>query len=118
MGWQAIRIPSSASEEFAQRLLHIANDPATWSFSNLGAMIFRSKTEDGEQFYFSPQAVLLFKPLIAEHQGFPADPPLGSQLLRSQSSQIALGFKTRWDTFKRKPRSRTAGVKRGVRGKP
>ena len=76
MGWSAFSVTSSsASELVATQLLELANDPRTWSLANLGATVIRRRIDDADRFYFSPQAVALFQPIIALHHGEPCDPP-------------------------------------------
>jgi hypothetical protein len=100
MGWSAFSIePSSAGDAIAAQLLALANDPVTWSLSNLGATVIRRKLADSERFYFSPHAVGIFAPIIETHLGGPCDPPRTRELVPAATSRMLLGMKTRWEPF-------------------
>ena len=110
MGWSAFSVTSSsASELVATQLLELANDPLTWSLANLGATVIRRRIDDADRFYFSPQAVALFQPIIALHHGGPCDPPRARELVPAKTSRMLLGFKTRWEPFE-PPRVPAKGI--------
>jgi hypothetical protein len=100
MGWSAFSVASSnAGDVVASQLLDLANDPLTWSLSNLGATVIRRKLDEADRFYFSPHAVAIFEPFIEMHQGGPCDPPRARELVPAKTSRMLLGFKTRWEPF-------------------
>jgi hypothetical protein len=111
VGWQAIDVASTAAgDQVADQLLLVANDSATWSLANFGAMVIRLRLGDGEKFYFSPHAVTLFQQLIADHGGATCDPPLARKLVPAKTSRIVLGFKTRWESFVPPRPARAPGI--------
>jgi hypothetical protein len=111
VGWQAINVASTeAADQVAEELLHAANDSATWSLANFGAMVLRLRLSEGERFYFSPLAATLFLQLIADHGGATCDPPLARQLVPARTSRIVLGFKTRWESFVPPRPARAPGI--------
>lgn len=113
MGWQAITVASNAAgEQVAEKLLAVANDSATWSLANFGAMVIRLALEDGERFYFSPHAATLFQQLIEEHGGAPCNPPLARRLTPAKTSRIVLGFKTQWESFQPPRPAKSHGISR------
>jgi hypothetical protein len=100
MGWAAFSIASSsASDGVASQLLELANDPLTWSLSNLGATVIRRKLDGADRFYFSPHAAALFAPIIETHRGGPCDPPRARELVAASTSRMLIGFKTCWEPF-------------------
>ncbi|MGZ5088107.1 MAG: hypothetical protein ACXWGU_13475 [Usitatibacter sp.] len=118
MGWQAFKVASRASgDQVAEQLLASANDSATWSLANFGAMVIRLELDDGERFYFSPHASDLFQQLIASHGGEPCNPPLARGLPPSKTSRIVLGFKTHWESFAPPKPARSHGIRGGQGGR-
>jgi hypothetical protein len=110
MGWAAFSVTSSsAGDVVASQLLDLANDPLTWSLSNLGATVIRRKLDGEDRFYFSPHAVGVFAPIIETHQGGPCDPPRARELVPAHTSRMLLGFKTRWEPFQA-PRIPARGI--------
>lgn len=108
MGWYAVTVAAPSGEAIAAHVLSRANNPATWSFESLGAIVFRQKRGDEDAFFFCPKAALLFEPLIATNDGKPCDSPLVRTLLQSTSSRLVLGFKTNWEPVKRPERRQRA----------
>ena len=109
MGWHSFTVAPPAGDTIAAHVLSRANNPVTWSFESLGAMVFRQRREDADRFYFCPKASMVFQPLIATNDGKPCDSPLIRALLQSRSSRLVLGFRTDWEQMKhpgRKQRSR------------
>ena len=109
MGWAAFSVPSSAGDVVASQLLDVANDPLTWSLSNLGATVIRRQIDGADRFYFSPHAAALFAPIIETHSGGPCDPPRARELVPTSTSRMLLGFKTRWEQFQ-PPRIPARGI--------
>jgi len=110
MGWAAFSVTSSsAGDVVASQLLDLANDPLTWSLSNLGATVIRRKLDGADRFYFSPYAVAIFAPVIEKHHGSPCDPPRARELAPASTSRMLLGFKTRWEPFQA-PRIPARGI--------
>ena len=100
MGWHAITVATSeAGDQVAERLLSTANDSATWSLANFGAMVIRLRLDRGERFFFSPHAAAIFRPMLAEYGADECNPPLARSLAPAKTSRIVLGFKTRWESF-------------------
>ena len=100
MGWAAFSVDShDKGDAIASQLLELANDPKTWSLSNLGATVIRRRVDDSDRFYFSPHAVGIFGQVIAVHSGGPCDPPRARELVPAHTSRMLLGFKTRWEPF-------------------
>src|SRR5438094_5355502 len=100
MGWHSFTVPPSTGEAIAAHILSRANNPVTWSFESLGAMVFHQRRGDADCFYFCPKASVLFQPLIATNEGRPSDSPLIRTLLQSRSSRLVLGFRTNWEMMK------------------
>ena len=100
MGWAAFSVDSQGKgDAVASQLLDLANDPQTWSLSNLGATVIRRRVDDTDRFYFSPHAVGIFGQVISVHAGGPCDPPRARELVPAHTSRMLLGFKTRWEPF-------------------
>ena len=117
MGWQAFTVASrAAGDQVAETLLAVANDSATWSLANFGAMVIRLELEDGERFYFSPHAAGVFQGLLASHGAQPCNPPLARSLSPPKTSRIVLGFKTRWESFVPPKPAKSEGIP-GSRGR-
>lgn len=110
MGWYLVRIPGGGGEALASTLLGRANEPATWSFENLGAIVFRQVRPDEQAFYFCPRASVMFESLISPLGGRPCDSPLVRTLLQSTASRLVLGFKTHWEPVKRPERRPSVGA--------
>lgn len=108
MGWHSFTVPSPEGDAIAAHLLGRANNPATWSFESLGALIFRERLEAADRFYFCPRASPLFQPVISTNEGEPCESPLVRTLLQARASRLVLGFRTDWEPLKgrsRKPHS-------------
>lgn len=120
MGWQAFTVESrTEGDRVAEALLAVANDSATWSLANFGAMVIRLQLEDGERFYFSPHAAGVFQELLARHHADPCNPPLARTLSPPKTSRLVLGFKTRWESFMPPKPAKSEGVPgSGGRGGP
>jgi hypothetical protein len=109
MGWFVVTVaPPSAGDAIADHVLSRANNPATWSFESLGALIYRHRRGNADAFFFCPKAALVFEPLIATNDGKPCDSPLNKTLLQSGSSRLVLGFRTNWEPIKRPERRQRA----------
>lgn len=105
MGWYSLIVKRPSGDDIAAYVLSRANNPATWSFESLGALVFREMRDDADSFFFCPKAALVFEPLIATNNGKPCDSPLERTLLRANSARLVLGFKTHWEPVKRRKRA-------------
>jgi len=106
IGWSSFSVsPSEAGEGVAAQLLALASDPRSWSLSNFGATVTRRRMDGHDEFYFSPRAAQVFEALIQMHGGASCDPPRARDLDHNRTSRMLLGFKTWWDRFE--PRVRT-----------
>ena len=98
MGWSSFSVaPASAADLVASQMLEIANHPVTWTLGNMGATVFRRRMADTDRFWLSPDAAMVFASFIKLHQGGPCDPPHSRNLIRSKTSRMLLGFKTKWE---------------------
>ena len=102
--WQSFSVDTAAGETIAAHVLGRANNPATWSFESLGALVFRQMRTDGETFYFCPKASTVFQPLIAGNDGEPCESPLIRTLLKARAARLVLGFRTHWEPLKARVR--------------
>lgn len=110
MGWYLVTVAGDGGEALASAIVGRANEPATWSFENLGAIVFRQKRADEQAFYFCPRARLMFESLIASLGGRPCASPLMRTLLQPTASRLVLGFKTNWEPVKRPERKPSMGA--------
>jgi hypothetical protein len=104
MGWHSFTVAPAVGDTIASRLLGRANNPATWSFESLGALVFRERRDDADRFYFCPKASTVFEPVLATNDGMPCDSPLVRTLLQARASRLVLGFRTDWEPLKPRPR--------------
>ena len=62
MGWYVVTVaPPSAGDAIADHVLSRANNPATWSFECLGALVYRHRRGNADAFFFCPKAALVFE---------------------------------------------------------
>jgi hypothetical protein len=104
-GWYTVSVPRTSGDDLAAYVLSRANNPATWSFESLGALVFRETREDEDSFFFCPKAAVVFEPFISTNNGKPCNSPLERTLLRANSARLVLGFKTHWEPVTRRKRA-------------
>jgi hypothetical protein len=114
MGWHSFIVaPPPEGDAVAADLLGRANDPTSWSFESLGAIVFRQRLEGADCFFFCPKASSIYVQLIAAKNGRPCDSPLTRTLTAAKSTRLILGFQTRWEPMKRPDRKLLSGYDRG-----
>ena len=110
MGWHSFTVaPPFEGDAVAADLLGRANDPTSWSFASLGAIVFRQRLEAGDCFFFCPKASSIHQRFIAAKNGRPCASPLTRTLPASTSSRLILGFQTQWEPLKRADRKPLSG---------
>ena len=77
MSWFSFRVSRPRQAQVvAENLLALARDPMTLSILTPDVQVYRRRETGSEVFYFSPAAMLFFKPFIATYQGGPCDQPV------------------------------------------
>ena len=104
MGWQSFTVAQPSGDAIAEYLLGRANNPVTWSFENLGAIVFRQTAAEADSFYFCPKASLVYAEIISANDGKACDSPLLRTLAAASSTRLVLGYQTRWEPVKRPER--------------
>ena len=104
MGWHSFTVVRSAGDAIAEYLLGRANNPVTWSFENLGGIVFRQTVEAADAFFFCPKASLVYGEIISANDGNGCDSPLLRTLAAASSSRLVLGYQTQWEPVKRPER--------------
>ena len=104
MGWHSFTIARSSGDAIAEYLLGRANNPVTWSFENLGGIVFRQTAETADAFFFCPKASLVYLEIISANSGGGCDSPLLRTLSATASTRLVLGYQTQWEPVKRPER--------------
>ena len=104
MGWHSFTVVRSSGDAIAEYLLGRANNPVTWSFENLGGIVFRQIAEGADAFFFCPKASLVYEEIIAANDGNGCDSPLLRTLAAATSTRLVLGYQTQWEAVKRPER--------------
>jgi hypothetical protein len=104
MGWHSFKVVHLAGDAIAEHLLGRANNPVTWSFENLGGIVFRQAALDADAFFFCPKASLVYEEIISANEGRLCDSPLLRTLAVATSSRLVLGYQTQWEPVKRPER--------------
>jgi hypothetical protein len=113
MSWHSFVVaPAVEGDAVAADLLGRANDPTSWSFESLGAIVFRQQLDGADCFFFCPKAAAIYRQLIAANDGKPCDSPLTRTLPAATSSRLILGFQTKWEPMKRADRKPLSGYDR------
>jgi hypothetical protein len=97
MRWYTFTVsPNVHGPIVAENIRALAKDPLTRAILPPDAQVFRRRLENGERYFFSPSAVVVFEPFIKTYGGTECAPPLQNDVIPDDLLLLDLGTGGAW----------------------